>query len=299
MAPSSADGSTGRAAKYGLRVLLVEDSPDDAFLSERLVQKAYPEAHCEVVGTLEEFSRRMRSTYYDVVLSDYALGSWNGVDAFKLMRHAGRDVPFILVTGALDDDRAIECVKSGITDYILKDHPDRLPLAIARALEERELLAEHKRAEQALQNSEAQFRMLAEAISAAAFIEQDSRCSYANLSAERITGYDRNELVKMSFWGMLVPESRDSVIEKLAHRPKGEHLASRYELRMLTKRREERWLDVTVGTFQFEQRLGCLITAFDISNRKRQEKEILNVDPSRLSHVELPPPCPPSDLQMV
>ena len=165
--------STIPAAKCSLRVLLVEDNPDDAALSQRLVTKAYP-SRCEVVQTLQEFSRQIRSTYYDVVLSDYALGSWTGVDAFKLMRHAGRDVPFILVTGALDDARAIECVKSGITDYILKDHPERLPFAISRALEEKELLAEHKRAEQALKN----IRMLADSISAAAFIEQDSRCSY-------------------------------------------------------------------------------------------------------------------------
>lgn len=282
--------STNLAAKYSLRVLLVEDNPDDAALSQRLVTKAYPGTHCEVVQTLPEFSRRIRNTYYDVVLSDYALGTWTGVDAFKLMRHAGRDVPFILVTGALNDARAIECVKSGITDYILKDHPDRLPFAISRALEEKELLAEHKRAEQALKDSDAKFRMLADSISAAAFIEQDSRCSYVNRPAERITGYGGDELVKMSFWGIVVPESRNSVIEKLTHRVDKDHVTSRYELRILTKQRDVRWLDVTIGTSQLEGRLGSLITAFDISNRKRQEKEILNVDSARFSHVELPLP---------
>lgn len=279
---------TNPAAKYSLRVLLVEDNADDAELSQRLLTKAYPETHCEVVRTLQDFSRQIRSTYYDVILSDYALGTWTGVDAFKLMRHAGRDVPFILVTGALDDARAIECVKSGITDYILKDHPDRLPLAISRALEEKELLAEHKRAEQALKESDAKFRMLADSISAAAFIEQDSRCSYVNRPAERITGYGSDELAKMSFWGMVVPEARNSVAEKLTYRAYKDRMASRYELRMLTKQRDERWLDVTIGTFYLGGRIGSLITAFDISNRKRQEKEILNIDPSHFSHVELP-----------
>lgn len=73
-----------------------------------------------------------------MILSDYALGPWNGVEAFNLMRKAERNTPFILVTGTLDDARAIECVQSGITDYVLKDHPERLPFAISRALEERE-----------------------------------------------------------------------------------------------------------------------------------------------------------------
>ena len=116
-----------------LRVLLVEDNADDALLCKRLLRTAYPGIRCDVVETPEEFAQQIRSTFYDVILSDYSLVSWTGVDAFNLMRTTGRDIPFILVTGALDDARAIECVKSGITDYILKDHPERLPFAITHA----------------------------------------------------------------------------------------------------------------------------------------------------------------------
>jgi PAS domain-containing protein len=118
----------------------------------------------------------------------------------------------------LDDARAIECVQSGITDYVLKDHPERLPFAISRALEERELLREHRRAELALKESEAKFRTLVDSISAAAFIEQGSQCTYANRPAESVTGYGRDELVKISFWAMVIPESRKSVFEKLTER---------------------------------------------------------------------------------
>ena len=276
------------AIKYSLRVLLVEDNADDAALCQRLLRKTYSEACCEVVQTPQEFSRQLRSTYYDVILSDYALGSWTGVDAFRIMRDVGRNIPFILVTGVLGDEQAIECVQSGITDYILKDRPERLPIAISRALEEKELLEEHKRAERALKESEAKFRMLADAISAAAFIEQDSLCSYVNRPAERITGYSREELKRMNFWSMVMPESRHSVIEKLAQRVDSDRVASRYELRIVTKQRALRWLDVTIGMFQFGGGTGTLITAFDISERKRQEKETLNLDPGHFSLVELP-----------
>jgi PAS domain S-box-containing protein len=274
--------------RYSLRVLMIEDNPDDAALCGRLLRKTYSEIRCDVVQKPEEFSRKIRSNYYDVVLSDYSLGSWTGVDAFNLMQEAGRDVPFILVTGVLDDARAIECVQTGITDYILKDHPERLPLAISRALEEKQLLQEHKRAELALKESEAKFRMLANATSAAAFIEQGSQCSYANRPAEWITGYGREELARMSFWSMVIPESRKSVFEKLTQRLDEENVASRYELRILTKQRNARWLDVTIGLFQIEGSIRTLITAFDISERKRQEKETLNLDPGQFSLVELP-----------
>lgn len=271
-----------------LRVLLVEDNPDDAALSERLVRKTYPQAHCDVVRTPEDLSRQLRGTYYDVILSDYNLGFWDGLDAFKLMRKSGRDVPFILVTGALDDSRAIECVKIGITDYILKDRPERLPFAITRALEEKELLEEHKRAEQALKNSEAKFRALADAISAATFVEQGLRCSYANRPAEQITGYGRDELSQMNFWSMVEAESRDAIVEKIVQRLYTNQVASRYDIRIRTKQRDVRWLDITVGNFELERETGTLITAFDISERKRQEKEILNLDPDRFSLIELP-----------
>lgn len=99
--------SSNSALKCSLRVLLVEDNPDDAALSQRLLRKTYPDLRCEIVQTPQEFSRRIRSTYYDVVLADYALGPWTGIEAFNLMRKAGRDTPFILVTGALDDARAV------------------------------------------------------------------------------------------------------------------------------------------------------------------------------------------------
>lgn len=280
--------NTNSAIKCSLRVLLVEDNPDDAALSQRLLRKTYPDLRCEIVQTPQEFSRRIRSTYYDVVLSDYALGPWTGIEAFNLMRKAGRDTPFILVTGALDDARAVECVKSGVTDYILKDRPERLPIAISRALEEKVLLEEHNRAERALKDGDAEFRALTDSISAAAFIEQGPGCSYVNSPAERITGYARNELVNMSFWTIVTPESRNVAIEKAADQLDKGDAASRYELRILTKQRYARWLDVTVSRFHRGANLKSLITAFDISDRKRNEHEILNVDPDRFSFVELP-----------
>jgi PAS domain S-box-containing protein len=270
--------------RYSLRLLLLEDNEDDATLCAHLLKKSYPGARFDVVSTIEEFAQKVRTTYYDVILSDYALGPGSGVDAFRVLQKEGRDVPFILVTGALNDAQAEDCVKTGITDYVLKDNRQRLPLAISRALEERELLKEHTRAERALKDDEAKFRSLADVSSAAMFVEQETRCRYANRPAEHITGYDRHELTSMNFWKMVAPESRKPILTKTSE----SEVSARYEVPIVSKQRNPRWLDVTIGRLALAEGLGTLITAFDISERKRQEKEILNLDPDHFSLVELP-----------
>src|SRR5207245_11666873 len=75
----------------------------------------------------------------DIVLADYNLSGWTGMDALAFLREKGKDIPFILVTGALGEEMAVECVKKGVSDYIRKDRLARLPVAICRALEEKHL----------------------------------------------------------------------------------------------------------------------------------------------------------------
>ncbi len=259
-----------------LSVLLVEDNIDDVDLCLRVLRKAYPESRCDVVKTAVEFAHQIRKSYYDVVLADYALGPWTGLDAFNLMRTLGRDIPFILVTGALGDERAIDCVKSGITDYVLKGHWERLSLAISRALQERALLEEHKRAEHALRESDAKFQMLADAIPAATFIEHGNKCTYANRVAEKLTGYSHEELLKMNFWELVLPATRKTLVGQCTTHFDGYHSACSYNLQIRTKDRRTRWLNVTMGMFECEGGMASLITAVDISDRRTREDEMYN-----------------------
>ena len=152
----------------------------------------------------------------------YSLGQWTGVEALSLSRDSGHDIPFILVTGALDGEGAIECIKNGMADYVLKDRLERLPVAISRALEEKAARDEHRRAESAMRQSEAQFRTLVETIPAATFIEQESRCCYVNRAAQDITGYSRAELLTMNFSQLVHADSREALSEQAAKRSKGE-----------------------------------------------------------------------------
>lgn len=277
--PASSGPEEKSTSTTAWRILLVEDNPDDAALCLRALKKTNKVVRLDVVRTPEEFASQLREGAYDAVLSDYALGSWTGLDALSRLRSQGHQIPFILVTGALGEERAVDCIKNGVADYILKDRLERLPHAIARTLEEKRLRDERERAEQSLQESEAKFRTLAESLPAATFIQQGTHCCYVNRAAEQITGYTREELEDMTFWQLVHPDSRKSAVDRSSSSNEG---VSRYELKILTKDSESRWLDVTVGMFKHDDALAALITAFDISDRKFAEQgfaHALGADP--------------------
>src|SRR5438067_1650052 len=129
------------------RVLYVEDNPHDAKLCCRQIEKAGFAIATDIVTTAEEFTTALGTKSYDFVLADYNLPSFSGMEALELLQRDGRDIPFILVTGTVGEETAVECIKRGATDYVLKDRPARLPLAIERALEEKSHREERRRSE--------------------------------------------------------------------------------------------------------------------------------------------------------
>jgi diguanylate cyclase (GGDEF)-like protein/PAS domain S-box-containing protein len=175
---------------------------------------------------------------------------------------------------ALVSSKAVECIQKGISDYILKDRLARLPAAICRALEEKYVRDERQRVEALLWQSEAMFRTLTETIASAIFIHQGIQCRYANRAAEEITGYSRDELLAMSSWDLIHPDSREFVTDQALRRAGGDPSAARYEVKILTKQGEPRWLDITVGRIEFDGHPAGLTSAFDITERKRAEEEI-------------------------
>jgi diguanylate cyclase (GGDEF)-like protein/PAS domain S-box-containing protein len=263
--------------KRPLRILFLEDNPADIELCARELKKAELDARIDVAENPEEFAARIQAKLYDVILADYQFNGWTGMDAFDLLREQGRDIPFILVTGALGEEKAVECIRRGVSDYILKDRLARLPVAVCRSLEEKYLRDERKRAEVVLRQSEAKFRTLAETIASAVFIHRGTRCCYANRAAEVITGYSREELLALSSWDLVHPDSRQAVIENGLGRLPGDRSPVRYELKIIRKDGEARWLDITSAIVEFEGQPAGLTTAFDITERKEAEEEIRNL----------------------
>jgi two-component system, cell cycle sensor histidine kinase and response regulator CckA len=145
-----------------LRLLLAEDNPDDLELTLRALEKSGLDLEIETVSTRESFAASLERNPIDLVLSDYRMPGWTGIDALTEIVKSGRDIPLILLTGTLGDGKAVECIKLGVTDYVLKHQLARLPMAIIRAQEERLLREGERKAVDALRVSEAHFRTLVE-----------------------------------------------------------------------------------------------------------------------------------------
>lgn len=257
-----------------LRVLFVEDSQTDVERCLQELQKAGLAAQVDVVDTPEKFSQRLSANRYDIILADYRLQVWTARDALRLLQKLGKDIPFILVSGTFGEDTAVECIKEGASDYVLKDRLARLPVAVRRALEEKSLRDETQSAQMALRENEAKFRTLADTIASGIFIFQGTHLRYVNRAAETITGYSRQELLAKPFADLVHPDSRELIRERWLARQRGAQITSRYELKILTKNREERWLDITAGETEFGGKPAGLGTAFDITERKRAEEEV-------------------------
>ena len=133
-----------------LRMLHIEDNELDAELVARALRKSGFSFSVVVVQTEAEFERELHAHRPDVVLADYNLPQWKGMEALEVLRREGLDIPMILVSGALGDVTAVECIKRGATDYVLKDNLARLPEAIRRALQEKRLIRLRQQVEQDL-----------------------------------------------------------------------------------------------------------------------------------------------------
>jgi len=133
-----------------LRVLHVEDNQLDAELVAQALRKGGFSVSIVVVQAEAEFERQLPLHRPDVVIADYNLPQWQGMDALEVLRREGLEIPLILVSGALGDITAVACIKRGATDYVLKDGLARLPEAVRRALQEKRLLRLRRQAEQDL-----------------------------------------------------------------------------------------------------------------------------------------------------
>ena len=140
------------------RILILEDVDTDAELIERELRKAKISFTSQRVETKEGFGKAVAEFDPEIILSDYSLPQFSGLEALRFLKEAEISVPFILVTGSLSEEIAVLCMKEGATDYILKSNLTRLPSAVEAGLKQRKTEKEKAAALAALQESQEQLR---------------------------------------------------------------------------------------------------------------------------------------------
>jgi len=146
-----------------VRILHLEDDPADARLIREQLLRSGLDVSINVAGTREAFEAAVAQGGFDLVLSDYHVPRFNGLEALELVRRAAPKIPFILITGALGDERAVELLRSGATDFVLKDRLARLAPAIQRALSDLAAHAEHEEVQARLAQADRLSKAAAEA----------------------------------------------------------------------------------------------------------------------------------------
>ncbi len=199
-----------------LRILMLEDSPTDAELIQEILESEGIGLTIERVETREAFVAALERGGFDVILSDNRLPSFNGLAALGLAQEKCPEKPFIFVSGTLGEELAIESLKQGATDYVLKQRMSRLAPAVRRALQEIEEQRRRKRAEEALRQSEERFRALTEnAYDLVGIIDGAGTLNYASPSVERILGYKSGDVMGMRVFDLVHPEDVPAATDAL------------------------------------------------------------------------------------
>ncbi|HTX34872.1 MAG TPA: response regulator, partial [Bryobacteraceae bacterium] len=141
-----------------LRVLLIEDSESDAGLIARHLEKAGHEVRADRVQTAGALCAALAGGEYDVIIADYHLPQFDAPAALALVRQSGRDIPFLVVSGTIGEERAVAMMKAGAQDYLMKSNLARLAPAVLREIRDAESRRELRRTEAERQRLEEQFR---------------------------------------------------------------------------------------------------------------------------------------------
>jgi PAS domain S-box-containing protein len=254
-----------------LNLLIIEDSENDTeLLLEELRRKNCRTLHTRVQNATE-LTAALGSRTWDVIISDYVMPEFSGPEALKLIREKNLDLPFIVVSGTYGEEAAVDMMKAGANDYIVKGNLSRLAPAI-----EREITAAQTR--QARVHAESAMHFLA------AIVESTDDAIYSktpdgtivswNRAAERIYGYSAEEVIGRSISLIFPAERRDELINIMSRIKQGRAFGP-YE----TERRHKNGhcipVSVTISPIKIgeDKIAGASVIARDISKRKREEQE--------------------------
>jgi len=270
------DVSASQPYDRSLRLLIIEDDAADVDLALSELKRAGLEVEAEIVQTPDEFERCLDRASYDAVLSDYKLPGWTGIDASVQLRKRRFYIPFILLSGSIGDEAAVECIKQGISDYVLKDHLSRLPVALERALQEQQLRSARAWGEQEVRQREKRFRAIIENSSdGIALVGPDGLFLPSSPSTVAALGWSPEDVAGTSLFEIVHPEDAVLAKEVFAAVLDEPARAIPFELRARHRDGGWRWAEGVGRNLLDDPSVQAVVIHYrDVTQRKEQEVEI-------------------------
>ncbi|MFT5031313.1 MAG: PAS domain S-box-containing protein, partial [Candidatus Binatia bacterium] len=264
--------------KKALRTLIVEDSEFDAMMLVNVLRKGgYKPEHIRV-ETASGMQDALRDKEWELILADYNLPEFSAPEALKLLQWSGQDIPFIIISGGIGEDVAVEAMKAGAHDYLMKGNLARLVPAVERELREAEERKRRRVAEDSMRESEQRYRALWEtATDAVLLMDTDSVIHFANPAIEQVFGYSPNEVIEQNLTLLLPERARAEQAEdfkQLLHsgiREKSRHVLETVGLR---KEKSEVMIEIAYNHMELQGVKWFVAFIRDITERKRDEKEL-------------------------
>jgi PAS domain S-box-containing protein len=253
-----------------LRVLIAEDSEQDTRLLVRELRRGGYELDYKRVDTAAGLTEALRNGTWQIILCDYAFPQFSGDAALRIVKETGADIPFIFVSGTMREEKAVEAMKAGAHDYVMKDNLARLAAAVDRELKEAQVRMESRRAEEMMRASEYKYRHLFESMNDAALLvrEENGGIIDVNPNVERLLGRSRTEILGMSL-DALCPKDETW----MASIAPGEDAAS-FEAEVKREDGSAIATDVSVSRMQLHGHNLLLLLLRDITRRRNAEAEL-------------------------
>ncbi|MBN2246435.1 MAG: PAS domain S-box protein, partial [Candidatus Aminicenantes bacterium] len=187
-----------------LKILFVEDLPTDVEIAQREISKEKISYDHRIVETAEDYHKALSEFKPDLIISDYSMPRFDGMSALRTARAQSYYIPFIVLTGSMNEETAVACMKAGADDYVLKEKIRRLPFAVKEVLAKQKAETEKHQAQQQKKESEAQFQAIFENMASASCLDEiiyqngkaiDYIILDVNPAYERITGEKREEVI--------------------------------------------------------------------------------------------------------
>ncbi|MBN1470367.1 MAG: PAS domain S-box protein [Syntrophaceae bacterium] len=197
---------------HTLRTLIVENSEDDALLIIRHLKKNGYDPVYERVHSAAAMKKALREKQWDIILCDYKMPKFNAPAAIALLKKIKTDIPILIVSGTIGEEKAIACMRSGAQDYIMKENLSRLAPAIARELKEAKVKNKQRRTEEKFHQEQQRFRILAEQSSdIIVLFNSEGTILYENPAVERILGFRTEERVGRRIFENVHPDDLEIV----------------------------------------------------------------------------------------